>query len=88
MPRRLPVSCESCTTNSIVPVFKAIHNEYDIEEALMTTAHAMTNTQAVVGGGRRDQDPDGGAAGVDARGRDPEGGAAGVDAQIIAGAGP
>merc|ERR1712161_23758 len=27
---------------------KAIHDEYDIQEALMTTAHAMTDTQAVV----------------------------------------
>eukprot|EP00587_Corethron_hystrix_P015850 CAMPEP_0113327648 /NCGR_PEP_ID=MMETSP0010_2-20120614/19444_1 /TAXON_ID=216773 ORGANISM="Corethron hystrix, Strain 308" /NCGR_SAMPLE_ID=MMETSP0010_2 /ASSEMBLY_ACC=CAM_ASM_000155 /LENGTH=34 /DNA_ID=CAMNT_0000188615 /DNA_START=53 /DNA_END=153 /DNA_ORIENTATION=- /assembly_acc=CAM_ASM_000155 len=27
---------------------KSIHDEYDIQEALMTTVHAMTATQAVV----------------------------------------
>merc|ERR1712157_82064 len=42
------VSCASCTTNGLTWVVKAIHDEYDIEEALMTTVHAMTATQAVV----------------------------------------
>merc|ERR1711966_136808 len=36
------VSCASCTTNGLAPMVKAIH------EALMTTVHAMTATQAVV----------------------------------------
>merc|ERR1712194_952178 len=41
------VSCASCTTNGLAPMVKAIHDEYDIQEALMTTVHAMTATQAV-----------------------------------------
>merc|ERR1719356_1956624 len=42
------ISCASCTTNGLAPMVKAIHAEYDIDMALMTTVHAMTATQAVV----------------------------------------
>jgi len=42
------ISCASCTTNGLAPMVKAIHDEFGIEEALMTTVHAMTATQAVV----------------------------------------
>merc|ERR1712165_39839 len=42
------ISCASCTTNGLAPMVKAISDEYGIEEALMTTVHAMTATQAVV----------------------------------------
>jgi glyceraldehyde 3-phosphate dehydrogenase len=42
------ISCASCTTNGLAPMVKAINDEYEIEEALMTTVHAMTATQAVV----------------------------------------
>ena len=42
------ISCASCTTNGLAPMVKAIHDEFVIEEALMTTIHAMTATQAVV----------------------------------------
>jgi glyceraldehyde 3-phosphate dehydrogenase len=42
------VSCASCTTNGLAPLVKAINDEFGIEEALMTTVHAMTATQAVV----------------------------------------
>merc|ERR1712028_183173 len=42
------ISCASCTTNGLAPMVKAIHVEFEIEEALMTTVHAMTATQAVV----------------------------------------
>ena len=38
------VSCASCTTNGLAPMVKAIHDKYDIQEALMTTVHAMTAT--------------------------------------------
>lgn len=44
------VSCASCTTNGLAPVVKAINDAYGIEEALMTTVHAMTSTQMVVDG--------------------------------------
>merc|ERR1712087_994651 len=36
------VSCASCTTNGLAPMVKAINDEYDIQEALMTTVHART----------------------------------------------
>merc|ERR1712086_231148 len=42
------ISCASCTTNGLAPMVKAINDEFDIQEALMTTIHAMTATQAVV----------------------------------------
>merc|ERR1712151_31323 len=42
------VSCASCTTNGLAPMVKAINDAYGIKEALMTTVHAMTATQAVV----------------------------------------
>jgi glyceraldehyde 3-phosphate dehydrogenase len=42
------ISCASCTTNGLAPLVKAINDEYGIQEALMTTVHAMTATQAVV----------------------------------------
>jgi glyceraldehyde 3-phosphate dehydrogenase len=41
------ISCASCTTNGLAPMVKAVHDEFDIQEAL-TTVHAMTATQAVV----------------------------------------
>jgi len=44
------VSCASCTTNGLAPVVRAINDAYGIEEALMTTVHAMTSTQMVVDG--------------------------------------
>eukprot|EP00563_Minutocellus_polymorphus_P020372 CAMPEP_0197726876 /NCGR_PEP_ID=MMETSP1434-20131217/17497_1 /TAXON_ID=265543 /ORGANISM="Minutocellus polymorphus, Strain CCMP3303" /LENGTH=376 /DNA_ID=CAMNT_0043312919 /DNA_START=37 /DNA_END=1167 /DNA_ORIENTATION=+ len=42
------ISCASCTTNGLAPMVKAINDEFGIDEALMTTVHAMTATQAVV----------------------------------------
>jgi len=44
------VSCASCTTNGLAPMVKAINDKFGIEEALMTTVHAMTSTQMVVDG--------------------------------------
>jgi glyceraldehyde 3-phosphate dehydrogenase len=44
------VSCASCTTNGLAPMVKAINDAFGIEEALMTTVHAMTSTQMVVDG--------------------------------------
>lgn len=42
------ISCASCTTNGLAPIVKVLQDKYGIEEALMTTVHAMTSTQAVV----------------------------------------
>lgn len=44
------VSCASCTTNGLAPMVKAVHDKFGIEEALMTTVHAMTSSQMVVDG--------------------------------------
>merc|ERR1719506_2592104 len=42
------ISCASCTTNGLAPMVKCINDAFGIDEALMTTVHAMTATQAVV----------------------------------------
>jgi glyceraldehyde 3-phosphate dehydrogenase len=44
------VSNASCTTNCLAPVAKVINDAFGIEEALMTTVHAMTATQPTVDG--------------------------------------
>merc|ERR1712006_17005 len=44
------VSCASCTTWGSCPYGKGHPDKFDIQEALMTTVHAMTSTQQVVDG--------------------------------------
>jgi len=44
------VSNASCTTNCVAPLVKIVHDAFGIEEALMTTVHAMTATQPTVDG--------------------------------------
>uniref|UniRef100_A0A8C5GFD3 Glyceraldehyde-3-phosphate dehydrogenase n=1 Tax=Gouania willdenowi TaxID=441366 RepID=A0A8C5GFD3_GOUWI len=44
------VSNASCTTNCLAPLAKVIHDNFGINEALMTTVHAYTATQKTVDG--------------------------------------
>ncbi|SDM87646.1 glyceraldehyde 3-phosphate dehydrogenase [Franzmannia pantelleriensis] len=42
------VSAASCTTNAIVPVLKAINDQYGIEHGHVETVHAYTNDQNLI----------------------------------------
>ena len=44
------ISNASCTTNCLAPMAKVLNDNYGIKEALMTTVHAVTASQAVVDG--------------------------------------
>lgn len=41
------ISMASCTTNSVVPMTKVIHDAFGIEQGLMTTIHAYTGDQNI-----------------------------------------
>ncbi len=42
------VSNASCTTNSLAPVAKVLHEKFGIEKGLMTTVHGYTNDQRIL----------------------------------------
>ena len=44
------ISNASCTTNCLAPVIKVLNDEFGVEQALMTTVHGYTASQALVDG--------------------------------------
>ena len=44
------ISNASCTTNCLAPVIKILNDEFGVEQALMTTVHSYTASQALVDG--------------------------------------
>lgn len=48
------VSNASCTTNCLAPVVKVLHENFGIENGLMTTIHAYTNDQKILDAPHKD----------------------------------
>ena len=48
------VTAASCTTNSIAPVVKVLHETIGIERGVLTTIHDLTNTQVIVDAPHKD----------------------------------
>jgi glyceraldehyde 3-phosphate dehydrogenase len=42
------ISCASCTTNSIAPVIKVLHEKFKVVSGFLTTVHAYTNDQRIL----------------------------------------
>ncbi len=47
-PEHKIISCASCTTNSIAPIIKVLHEKFVIKSGFLTTVHAYTNDQRVL----------------------------------------
>ena len=52
-PKARMISCASCTTNCITPVFEVMERHLGVEKAIMTTIHAYTASQTIVDGPRK-----------------------------------
>lgn len=49
-PKMTVISNASCTTNCVAPLLQLIHHNFGIEEATITTIHAVTASQNIVDG--------------------------------------
>ncbi len=49
------ISNASCTTNCLAPVIKVLNDDFGVEQALMTTVHSYTASQALVDGPAKDR---------------------------------
>ena len=47
-PEMKVVSNASCTTNSIAPIVKVLHETFGVQKGLLTTVHAYTNDQRIL----------------------------------------
>ncbi len=48
------ISNASCTTNSLAPVVKILHEAFGVEKGLMTTVHSFTNDQSTLDAHHKD----------------------------------
>ena len=48
------VTAASCTTNSLAPAIKIVHEKLGIKHGSMTTIHDITNTQTIIDKGHKD----------------------------------
>ena len=48
------VTASSCTTNSLAPVVKVLHEHIGIEQGSITTIHDLTNTQTILDAPHKD----------------------------------
>lgn len=48
------ISAASCTTNSLAPLCKVLHEKFKIEKGLMTTIHSYTSDQRLLDGSHKD----------------------------------
>ena len=44
------ISCASCTTNCITPVYEVLDRRFGVRHAIMTTVHAYTSSQQLIDG--------------------------------------
>ena len=47
------ISVASCTTNALAPVTKVLNDEFGVKNELMTTIHAYTDSQKLLGGSHK-----------------------------------
>src|SRR5690625_1991723 len=48
------ISNASCTTNSLAPIVKVLHDNFGLKRGLMTTVHAYTNDQQILDAPHKD----------------------------------